>query len=306
MDFVVYSAVFGGYDTLKPARYPSLCFTDGQVNDVDGWTFKSIFSGRSPKWANRHCKILAHQHLGCDYSIYHDGNVEMLEDPEELITAYLKDTDIAVFPHPEGRDCIYQEAKEVIRQEKARPAVVTSQMQRYRSEGYPEHNGLAACYILLRRHTKEVKEFDQRWWEEYKNGAKRDQLSFNYVCWKLGIDYTELPGNLFTGTSNIFRRTKHRRAENIITNWKTAYGKQVIAPERVYLKDMAEKIENRFGKSTTIVNIGIFRYATMYCLRAGAPHARLVGIDIKKPDVKQEKGLNAETIIGDSTVLEQI
>jgi hypothetical protein len=303
MEIVTYSAVFGGYDTLLPARHPSLCFTDGGMPATDGWSYRSIYFGRDPRWANRQCKILVHNHLDCDISVYHDGNVQMLIEPEEAVRRWLRDADIAVFQHPEKRDCIYQEADEVLRQHKACVPVVQAQMERYEREGFPEHYGLSACYVLIRRHTKAVREFNEFWWQEYDRGAKRDQLSFDYVRWKTGVRVATIPGNLFEGTSDNFKRVPHQRLEQDFTmvDWKTAYGKQLPIAEREYLKALATQIESQFN-APVFVNIGIFRYASMYCLRAGATSAQIYGIDVKQPDVPQAPELRAIDIIADSAV----
>jgi len=301
MKTTVYSAVFGNYDTLHPAAYPSLCFTDGGMLSVDGWSYHGIYSGRDPKWANRQCKILSHKHLDTEYSIYHDGNVQMLTSPDKLIADYLGDADIAVFAHPEGRDCIYDEAREVLRQHKAKPGAVGAQTERYRQDGFPTRFGLSACYVIIRRHTGAVRRFNGLWWNEYEEGAKRDQLSFDYVRWKTGIKVATILGNLFTGTSKDFKRFPHERGEQDFTmvDWRTAYGKQLIPEERQYLKDAATLIDTRF-RGPVFVNIGIFRYASMYCLRAGSENAMLFGIDIKPPDVKPADRLRSVDIIVDS------
>lgn len=296
-DIVTYTAIFGNYDTLRPAKYPSLCFTDGQMRPIEGWEYKTIFSGEDPKQSNRHCKILVHEHLGVEYSIYHDGNIKMFIDPGEAIERWLRDADIAVFAHPD-RDCVYDEAMACIEQGRAQPGAVGDQMARYRQEGYPEGVGLAACWVLVRRHTPEVKRFNEAWWAEYAKGAKRDQLSFNHTCWKLGMRYTTIPGNLFKGTSDAFRRTAHKRAPTMI-DYKTACGHVLLADEREYLKSMAEAIQDRFD-SPIIANIGVYRCASMYCLRTGSPRARLIGVDIKPCDVAIDPNLRAAFIIADS------
>jgi len=296
-DIMIYTAIFGNYDTLRPARYPSLCFTDGKMSPVTGWDYKTIFADKDPKWANRHCKILVHEHLNTEYSIYHDGNIEMLVDPHEAIERWLRDTDIAVFAHP-TRNCVYDEAEACIREGKAQAGAVHSQMKRYRREGYPEGAGLAACWVLIRRHTSEMKRLNELWWEEYNEGAKRDQLSFNHACWKLGIRHTIIPGNLFKGTSKTFKRTTHQGAPTVI-DYKTAYGQVLLVDEREYLKEMAGRIQTEFD-SPTIVNIGVFRCASMYCLRAGAPKARMIGIDIRPCNVPIDPSLRAAFIVADS------
>lgn len=294
---VVYTAVFGNYDTLQPARHPSLCFTDGKMPPIVGWEYRTIFADKDPKWANRHCKLLVHEYLDTEYSIYHDGNIEMLIDPQVVVEKYLKDTDIAVFAHPR-RDCVYGEGDACIREGKAQAAAVNAQMARYRAEGYPIHNGLAACWVLVRRHTPEIKRLNELWWEAYTKGAKRDQLGFNHSCWKLRVRYETIPGDLFKGTSKDFWRTTHKGAPSVI-DYKTAYGQVLLPGEREYLKSAAEAIQDAFG-SPTIINIGVFRCASMYCLRAGSPKARMIGIDIKPCDVPIDPSLRAAFIIADS------
>jgi len=86
-----------------------------------------------------------------------------------------------------------------------------------------------------------------------------------------------------------------------LKNWRRVCGKAIIPVEREWLRDIAAEAEDDFGKDTVIVNIGIFRGASMYCMRAGAPNARLVGVDIVKPDPKYvDSSMRAEIIVADS------
>ncbi len=124
------------------------------------------------------------------YSLWIDGNTSLKTEPEHLIK-YLK-TDIACFRHPD-RDCIYKEAEVCKEWGLADPEYADEQMRRYREEGYPKHNGLAATTYVLRRHTKEVEEFNNLWWSEICRGSKRDQLSFNYCLWKMGMEASYFP-----------------------------------------------------------------------------------------------------------------
>lgn len=81
--------------------------------------------------------------------------------------------------------------------------------------------------------------------------------------------------------------------------WKQARGCALTLTERTWLKDCAKAVACRFARAV-IVNIGVFRCASMYCLRAEAPDARIVGIDTKPCDVPIHEGLRAEFIIADS------
>lgn len=80
--------------------------------------------------------------------------------------------------------------------------------------------------------------------------------------------------------------------------WQTSSGNALPLTERTWLKDAATCVK----AGGVVVNIGVLLCASMYCLRAGAPKVRLVGVDIEpsKADVHPE--LQAEFLIGDSRV----
>lgn len=82
-------------------------------------------------------------------------------------------------------------------------------------------------------------------------------------------------------------------------NWMKARGKALTTQERIYLRDSAITAQKIF-KTPLIVNIGVFRCASMYCLRAGAARARIIGIDIQACSIPIDKNLRAEFIIKDS------
>lgn len=171
----VYSAIVGTID------YPR--------NDIK--VFTDLIDVNHRRSARKY-KTLSHKYVDADYSIWIDGNLE-LKLPSEQIIEELGEFDIATIVHP-IRDCVYQEAEAVKQLNKDLPEIVDAQMNRYRLEGYPEHNGMVASSMVVRRHTDRIKELNEAWWNEIKNGSQRDQLSFNYVCWKLGIKYKLLSG----------------------------------------------------------------------------------------------------------------
>lgn len=86
--------------------------------------------------------------------------------------------------HPSW-NCIYEEARHVLMMKKDRPEIVLPLMQRYKDEGFPERYGLAETCVVMRRHNDPAcVAFDNMWGEELLRNSHRDQLSFNYVCWK--------------------------------------------------------------------------------------------------------------------------
>ena len=109
-------------------------------------------------------------------------------DSEMCIRDSLQSVDIATFKHGE-RDCIYQEYAACVRLRKDSETVMWQQITRYRGMEYPNHNGLVETGALFRRHTPQVATFNQEWWNEVRTGSLRDQLSFNFVAWRLGTPF---------------------------------------------------------------------------------------------------------------------
>ena len=204
---IIYTAIAGGYDSLKPpwGEDPGgtvrLAFVDNS-DSCPGWRIEPMdFPCMDPLMRAKRYKVLAHEALpsGTAFSLWVDGSMEFSSrlHPGELARQYLGDADLALFRHP-SRVCLYDEAHVCSLKGLDDPGVMAAQMGRYRAEGYPRINGLAECSVILRRHTPAMARFNEMWWREIVNGSRRDQLSFNYVCWKLGIKYALLPGTRHT------------------------------------------------------------------------------------------------------------
>ena len=81
--------------------------------------------------------------------------------------------------------------------------------------------------------------------------------------------------------------------------WLTCYGQAITSRERHWLKDAAYTVSLSFPK-TVIVNIGVCKFASMYCLQVGAPKATLFGVDIIHGRWASHKELRAKYIVEDS------
>ena len=198
---IVYTAIFGGYDKLRlpdvtEAEYVCLC--DEHLNVREPWQQRLIKMQYAPRKQQRHCKAMVHEIFpDAAVSIWHGGNVWLTADPQELV-ALLGDRDIAVVRH-DRRNCAYREADACIRLKKGDPQTIARQMARYRDEGYPARNGLCAAFLIVRRHTPQIKEFNELWWSEIDGGSVRDQISIDYCLWKLGIKPAIIPGGVYRG-----------------------------------------------------------------------------------------------------------
>ncbi len=216
----VYTAIFGDYDSLKePPQIEGcdfFCFTDDP--NLSSKKYKIVVCKRrfkDPTRDARMYKILSHKFLPeYKYTLWIDGTVQIKEgfDMKNFIKRYLKKQGLAIFKHPE-RDCVYQEVKACKKLNKDDPKVMDRQIRRYKKERYPENNGLVGSGIILRKNrSKRVMKINEDWWSELENNSKRDQLSFNYVCWKNHFNYGIIDTyNGFYWDNEFFRILPHNK-----------------------------------------------------------------------------------------------
>lgn len=178
-NITVYTTNVGGFDKLEDcqeditANY--IAFTEEQS---DTWDCKKPYDKFKDNRRNsRIQKIMPHLFVDTEYSIYLDGNIRLKVPAQKLIDEYLKDKDIAVIRHI-GRDCIYDEAQACINLQKGDPLEIAEQIKKYAKAGWKEHAGLAECGVIIRRHTKKVKGWNEKWWAHYCRYSERDQISF--------------------------------------------------------------------------------------------------------------------------------
>ena len=193
---VIYTVIIGAYEPLLPPHVIDLkadyvCLCDVPMPEVPPWEIRVVeCGGLGAQKESRRFKILSHWWFPeAEYTLYCDGNVR----PKTTFPFdWLSEHDIAACPHPDT-DNAYEEAVRCLRWNKGDPELIKAQIARYQAEGFPEHAGAVGCSVILRRHTDAVARFNQAWWEEIQRGSARDQVSFNYVSWKLDIAYDEIP-----------------------------------------------------------------------------------------------------------------
>lgn len=198
---VVYTCVTGQYDVLNDPEYvdPNLdyiCFTDNNNIKSNVWKIELIKKEDldNTRIARRY-KILPHKYLGqkYNYSIWIDGNIIISADIMELIKKYIGNRKMVCFPH-HVRKCLYEEAEICTLLGKDDEDIIQEQISRYKKEGYPIENGLIESGIIFRYHNEEsIIRVMEDWWNEVLHYSKRDQLSFNYVCWKHDFKYSLVP-----------------------------------------------------------------------------------------------------------------
>lgn len=188
-NITVYTSITASKDSLiedqKKGNARFIAFVDSSIPS-ETWECKESYKQfTDPRRNSRIQKILAHQYIDSEYSIYIDGNIKLLKTPEELIEKYLKDCDIAFYKHP-NRDCLYDEAIQCAKQRLDDPEVIIEQAKKYEDSGFAKHKGLCECGIIFRRHTPKIEAFNNAWWSEYCRHSRRDQISCPYALDRTG------------------------------------------------------------------------------------------------------------------------
>lgn len=228
MNIVVYTALFGDIDKLwsippvsiAGAKY--VVFTEKKRSEVGLWTsgFGHIESrvpvtmlqgtGKSspviPTWEQvivpsmrkvrkhaRYFKTMVHEVLpDADVSVWVDANLRLLAPPK-IALKWLQHRDLAAFRHPD-RECLFREAEFCLAVKKGTTGKIRRQIEVYKQFRMPLNYGLASTRCVVRRHTKAQKKVNEAWWKEIQTYSVRDQISLPFVCWKLGLKWSVIPG----------------------------------------------------------------------------------------------------------------
>jgi len=215
---LVYTAVIGNPDALYGPTLPlpdweKICYTDLVAQRPVGYETRQVKAlGRPPRQSHRFYKILRPMLLsGYTYSLWVTSTYQLKVDPTSLLEYLGPDSDILLFKHPQ-RDCLYQEAK--VCQRYFNPEPIVRQVAKYRAEGYPEHNGLYATAVMLRRHSPLMTEMAWAWRREVWEFSHRDQIGLPYVIWKLGVKVSTFPSGEQLASNSFFNVFHHNYENN--------------------------------------------------------------------------------------------
>jgi len=204
-----------GFDNLRPpAVQPDddvrfICFTNvPTLPRVYPWEYRPVYVAGAPCRTSRVAKILPHLMLPDDteFSIWHDGNFQLRKGAHLIVDELLGHHDWAAHQHP-CRTCIYDEADILIREKIGTPELVEAEVGRYKEQGYPSGAGLWANGLIVRRHTAETAELNERWWRLYAAGCERDQLSFPVARRESGMEIRTITegGGIYDSPYTLFR-----------------------------------------------------------------------------------------------------
>jgi hypothetical protein len=194
----VYTALFGGYETLLEqhvaARYDTdlICFTDDPSLASSSWQIRQVTPRfpLDPDRSSRFPKIMAHELLpDYDASIYIDNTVLLTRDPTEIFDDLLPVGVAMASIRHSYRDSVAAEFDAVVAAGVEAPWACAEQREHY--EAYnPEALAAQTLWngLMLRRHNVEdVKATMAVWWEHVLRYSRRDQLSLHAALHTTGL-----------------------------------------------------------------------------------------------------------------------
>lgn len=212
----VYTVLTGDYDDVheilyKESRIDYLLFTNNSSIKSKTWKVILVDSELDKVLLSRNIKMLPHKYLDEEYetSIYVDANAVIYGEITNL-TRYLHDGKSLAVSRHSVRTTVKDEIEACVKMRGTNRAEAEEQYNTYLREGFKDEMPLLECGILVRRHKDErLQQLMQTWFEEFKNGVKRDQLSLLPCIHRLSYnDYTVMDGNVWHNQFN--RITSHR------------------------------------------------------------------------------------------------
>jgi len=196
-----FTCATGGYERPLPfegrvdgARYIFFSDKPEPVQQAQ-WELRSLaVEADTPiKTARRH-KTQPHAILDeCDIAVWIDGNIAVTGDVASLIAQTLEnDAAFGVVPHP-YRSNVKAELSALLDNDMDVGDVLRKQYARYVEEGFPDNGGLTETnFMVMDLRRPEARKALDIWWQEIKDNSRRDQMSFDYACWKAGAHKTSL------------------------------------------------------------------------------------------------------------------
>ena len=215
---VVYTCISGNYDILREPTivtpgWEYICFTDQNITSKT-WKImplpKEIVDDKSLTQVKRQriVKIQPWRFIGdCEVCVWADANLTICCDLDEFVCSVGTEVSLASIQHPQRKD-IYEESKAIVRYKKDVMPNLQPMLDIYKEAGYPEKSGLHETNVIIRKKTADVQKVMDMWEELLRKYSHRDQMSFDYVLWKLDMKIKDI---LPETRNKFFKMTPHQK-----------------------------------------------------------------------------------------------
>ncbi len=223
--YVIYTAMVGGYDEIMQPkvvdeRFDYILFSnDIKDNRVGVWQVRPILyyndiQTKIARYVKTHPEDLL---IGYKASVWIDASVVVESDYIYKRTVELSEKKqlIATHIHPDW-NCTYEELLGIMMLQWESEEITVRWGQYLRKEKFPRGIGTWETRVLFRLHSNsKIKQLDTLWWWCIENFSRRDQYSFQYVLWKLGMGCISfLPIQCSVHDSEHFTLQGHKNYKN--------------------------------------------------------------------------------------------
>ncbi len=194
---IVYTAILGGSDSLKPAPTGAdrcVCYVDEpwDYDDSKGWELRRWLIESNSRREAWHVRCLPpFTFTPYDTVVWVDASFTVTDLPR-----LLRDSaghDLSGLRHHKRHSC-YDEGKELVKIGQASPNEYRAQMTQYADEGFQPQELTISC-VLVRQNNPRVTAFNELWDSEIrKHPGDNTQLSLDYCAWKTGVGVHHLQG----------------------------------------------------------------------------------------------------------------
>jgi len=221
----IYTVITGDYDTIHQPQVnipgaDFILFTNcsqiilaSEVNEIGkrfigAWEIREIEPSNSANeniLLSRKVKMLPHLYLDDKYSItiYIDADMVIKSDISELAEYLGEDFAESKFSMALYKNsrfvCVKDEIDSLIAERRVAEDVAKKQWQRYMDWGYKDDMGHTENGMLVRRHNSpQVTQLMELWWQEFRCGCLRDQVSFMPCVFRCRFnDLNIIDGNIW-------------------------------------------------------------------------------------------------------------
>ena len=237
----VFSAVSGGYDSVKPPEVlhdgiDHVFYTDQPVESVGIYDIRPLpYFDADPTRSARYVKTHPHTLLADEYDvvIWIDANIMITGDITEIVDSVIDSgKSFGAMRHP-SRQSVYDEFDVCIRRGKDDVGTLKAQKRLYKERGYDNDDLIESNILVYDLRDESLYEFLNDWWNQINIYSRRDQLSINYC-----LDNNEIDWHAFTNYPRTARDhpsvalTQHGESVSSLRDLGRAVGASLVEPFR--------------------------------------------------------------------------
>lgn len=213
MRTIVYTAILGGCDSLKPAPVGAdraVCFVDRADGWPDcGWELVSHGGFTDPRREAWRLRCVPHE-LFADYDrvVWVDASFTLTNLPRLLKDAGRQS--IAALRHHDRRSW-HQEGRRLVKIGQAEAGDIHGQLEAYKDAGFTCPHLSISC-IVVRDRSQDAQHFNETWASEIQKWpGDNTQVSLDYSAWKHRLTIKALRGTRHDNPYAVHDRRDHER-----------------------------------------------------------------------------------------------